>query len=79
MPVVLRISGFKFYFFSNEGSEPVHVHVRKGNGEGKIWLEPEIKEEYMIGYTVKELKQIREIVNEHGETIKSKWHEYFGK
>jgi len=25
MPVVLRIRGFKFYFYANEGDEPPHV------------------------------------------------------
>jgi hypothetical protein len=28
MPVVLRIGRFQFFFFSNEGREPPHIHVR---------------------------------------------------
>lgn len=31
------IEGFTFYFFSNENSEPMHVHVRKGDGMAKFW------------------------------------------
>jgi hypothetical protein len=27
VPVVLRVGGFKFFFFSDEGNEPVHIHV----------------------------------------------------
>ena len=39
MPVVFRHDGFRFFFFSNEGDprEPVHVHVRKSDGEAKLW------------------------------------------
>ncbi|WP_317039646.1 DUF4160 domain-containing protein [Tangfeifania diversioriginum] len=40
MPVVLRIKGYRFYFFSNESGEPKHIHVNKADANGKIWLEP---------------------------------------
>ena len=43
MPTVLFLNGFRFFFYSNENDEPAHIHVRKGNGEGKIWLEPSIQ------------------------------------
>jgi hypothetical protein len=41
MPVVFRYKGFRFFFYSNEGSprKPVHVHVRSGSSEAKLWLE----------------------------------------
>src|SRR3989442_1801226 len=29
MPTLLRVEGFRFFFFSNEGQEPPHVHVSK--------------------------------------------------
>jgi hypothetical protein len=32
MPTVLRIDGYRFFFFSNEGNEPVHIHVESGDG-----------------------------------------------
>ncbi|RPA69735.1 DUF4160 domain-containing protein [Cyclobacteriaceae bacterium YHN15] len=35
MPNVLTQQGFKFYFYSDEGSEPAHVHIKKGEGRGK--------------------------------------------
>ena len=31
MPVYLRTSGYKVYFWSNEKDEPVHFHITKGN------------------------------------------------
>jgi hypothetical protein len=38
MPTVLRIRSYRFYFFAQEGNEPAHVHVDKGDGTVKIWL-----------------------------------------
>jgi hypothetical protein len=32
MPTVLVVEGFRFFFFSNEGFEPAHIHVEKGDG-----------------------------------------------
>jgi len=40
MPTILRKDGFRFYFYSNENDEPAHIHVEKGDAEGKIWLVP---------------------------------------
>jgi hypothetical protein len=31
MPTVLRIEGFRFYFYSHEPNEPPHVHIDRGN------------------------------------------------
>jgi Domain of unknown function (DUF4160) len=30
MPTILRINGYRFFFYSNENDEPAHVHVEKG-------------------------------------------------
>ena len=38
MPTVLRWNGYRFYFFSNEGFEPPHIHVDKGEFSAKFWL-----------------------------------------
>lgn len=39
MPTVLRVGRFRFHFYSNEGREPPHIHVRASEGECKFWLE----------------------------------------
>jgi hypothetical protein len=36
MPTVLIEQGFRFFFWSNENDEPMHIHVEKGGAEGKI-------------------------------------------
>ena len=79
MPTVLRKDGFRFYFYSNESNELKHIHVQKGDAEGKIWLEPSIEVEYMYGFTKGELKEIAIISFEYSELFKTKWDEYFSQ
>lgn len=40
MPKVFEVYGYKFFFFSNEGSplEPCHIHVRKNGNLAKFWI-----------------------------------------
>jgi hypothetical protein len=38
MPTVLRWGPYRAFFYSNEGGEPAHVHVRAGDKEAKFWL-----------------------------------------
>ncbi|HLY55161.1 MAG TPA: DUF4160 domain-containing protein [Stellaceae bacterium] len=38
MPTVLRIDGYRFYFYSHEPNEPPHVHVDRGGQSAKFWL-----------------------------------------
>lgn len=57
--------------------EPIHVHVKKGDGDGKVWLEPEIKPAYLIDFNQQEEKQILDIVRENKDLIIKKWNDYF--
>ena len=40
MPTVLRVNGYKFWFYEADLAEPSHVHVGKNGKEGKFWLQP---------------------------------------
>lgn len=77
MPEVFRQFGFVFFFYSNEGQEPIHVHVRKAGGFAKFWIEP-VELEFAQGMKVSELKLSEEIILENVELIKSKWYEVHG-
>jgi len=79
MPVVLRIKGYRFYFFSNEGHEPMHIHVEKADANCKVWLVPNINFEYAYGLSGKEQKEILGIVKNNLDFIKKSWNEYFEK
>ena len=77
MPTLLRLNGFRFFFYSNENNEPIHVHVNKADANGKIWLEPSISIEYLSGFTKSEEREILEIVDANVNNFKNKWNEYF--
>ena len=79
MPTVIIVQGFRFFFYSNENDEPMHIHIEKGSGEGKVWLEPEIVVEYMFGFTVREQRQILGIIEKNTITLKEKWNDYFSQ
>jgi hypothetical protein len=40
MPTVLRIAGFRFFFYAGDREEPEHVHVEGNDGVAKFWLNP---------------------------------------
>ena len=60
MPTVLRLLGFRFFFYSNESLEPSHIHVEKGDNEAKFWLE-QVELASSNGFSAKEINQLRKI------------------
>jgi len=77
MPTVLLIDGFRLYFYSDEGNEPCHIHIKKGSARGKVWLLPALEENYYYGFNEQEKRKIRKIVRENKALIIEKWNEYF--
>ncbi|MCU0921668.1 MAG: DUF4160 domain-containing protein [Burkholderiaceae bacterium] len=80
MPVVFGYKGFRFFFYSNEGrpSEPVHVHVRAGGCEAKLWLEPQVRVAVSYGFDAGTLRELVNVAQSHREMIEGAWHDYFG-
>jgi hypothetical protein len=78
MPTVLRILEYRFFFFSNEGYESVHIDVESGDGYTKFWLNPVILE-YSSGYNSTELNKLHKLTGENANLFIEKWYEYFGK
>jgi hypothetical protein len=78
MPTVLRIGKYRFFFFSREGYEPLHIHVENDDNYAKFWLEP-VELAKSIGYNARELNHIRKLVIEKSDLFKERWFEHFGK
>lgn len=78
MPTVLRIGRFRFYFFSNEGKEPPHIHVKAGEDQAKFWLDP-ITLASNYGFAARELNEIAGIIAEHQIELLEAWNDYFSK
>lgn len=77
MPTVLRIDGFRFYFYSHEPNEPPHVHVDKAGASAKVWLEP-VALARSIGFRGRDIGPILKLVRKHRATLLETWHGYFG-
>jgi len=71
------IDGYKFSFFSNEGNEPPHVHVKKGGGSAKFWLHPSVDLVEYYEFKFQEIKKAWKLVEENQEQILNYWNEYF--
>ena len=40
VPALLRVRGYRFYFYSLEDREPPHIHVAHAGRYATFWLEP---------------------------------------
>ena len=81
MPSVFQERGFRFFFYSNEGSprEPVHIHVEKDGVEAKFWLNPVVQVAYNDGYDARTLRELRGVVQTNRTLIERIWNEFFDK
>jgi hypothetical protein len=75
MPTVLRVKGFRFFFYTNEHL-PIHIHIEKDNKTAKFNLEP-LELVYSRRFKAPEISEIRKIVAENAEILTNKWNEYF--
>ena len=78
MPEVFRELGFVFFFYTNEGEEPMHIHVRKAGGFAKYWVEP-VELDFSQGMKVMDLRTAEQLIIENIERIKQKWYEVHGR
>ena len=80
MPNIFRDRGFRVFFYANEGNppEPMHVHVRRAEGEAKFWLHPEVRLAKSYGFDSGELRTIERLLIEHMDEIREAWNEHFG-
>jgi hypothetical protein len=78
MPTVLRIRGFRFHFYSDEGNEPPHIHVRGAEGECKFWLDP-ISLARHRGMAASHLREIERLVFEHRPLLLESFHDNHGR
>lgn len=79
MPTVKDIPGpYRFFFYSFDCNEQMHVHVQREKMICKFWLEP-VALSRNQGFTPKELNVIREIISNNGPKIAEAWYEHCGE
>ncbi len=78
MPEIFREHGFIFFFYTNEHL-PIHVHVRKGDGEAKFIIQDN---DEIVLYSsnkmkVKELTKAEKLIINRKQEIIDAWINYF--
>ena len=76
MPTVFTKDGFKFFFYSNDHT-PIHVRVKRGDGEAVFVVEGEVALRESVGMKTSELAKAEDLASEHQQLIIQKWHEHF--
>ena len=75
MPTALRLLGFRFFSYSEEGNEPPQVHVERDEGRGRVWISP-LRVAYVKGFTKQEAKRAEQIIRDHRELTNQTWNDY---
>ena len=76
MPTVLRIDGYRFFFYSGDRPEPIHIHIEKNDAYAKVWISP-IRLHYSHGFSNSQINKILKIVEQHANEITEAWNEFF--
>jgi hypothetical protein len=78
MPTISNIPGaYRFFFYSFDCNERMHVHVQRERMICKFWIQP-VALARNQGFTSKELNIIREIITRNRDKIMEAWYEHCG-
>ena len=78
MPVILRIKGYRFWFYEADLDEPPHVHVGKEGKEAKYWIAPIVLAR-AGRFREHELTEIERILITYQEDVLNVWREEYRK
>lgn len=76
MPTVFIKDGFRFFFYSND-HVPIHVHVRKGDGEAVFEVESDVVLRESVGMKTRDLAKAEDLAIANKQLIIQNWHEHF--
>lgn len=82
MPTILFVMGWRFFFYSNEGNEPIHVHCKKGEMECKFWLDSlnfDVEESYSYNMNSSNKREVKKIIFEYFDFIEAEWNKFQGE
>ena len=77
MPTIGEVGPYKLFFYSSDGNEPPHVHVRRERATAKFWLNP-VRLAGSSRFNDHELREIERVVEEQQTRILEEWDGYFG-
>ena len=77
MPAIDDIGPYKLFFYSSEGDEPPHVHIRRDRATAKFWLNP-VRLVRSRRFSDHELRELQKTVEKNQPRIIEVWNEHFG-
>ncbi len=77
MPTIRIIGPYRFFFYSGDFDEPLHIHVERERSRAKFWLEP-VRLENSRGFSQTEINGVQRIVERNAEFFVRRWNEVFG-
>ncbi|KAA3642344.1 MAG: DUF4160 domain-containing protein [Chloroflexi bacterium] len=75
-PTILREGPHRFFFYSNEGLEPPHIHVESAEKTAKFWLSP-VELARSNRYNATELRELQDIIQKHERDFIDHWNKFF--
>jgi len=79
MPTILIVSGWRFFFYANERSEPMHVHCQKAEAEAKYWLDVDrfdALEAHCYNMSPADKRTVRRIIFDHFDYLVNQWNDF---
>jgi hypothetical protein len=76
MPTVFQAGPYRFFFFSEEGNEPPHLHIEAAERRCKYWMRTR-EFAWNDGFRSGELKEIERLIAENVDLILGKWNDFF--
>ena len=79
MPTILYVMGWRFFFYSNEGNEPIHIHCKKAEMECKYWLDRDnftLDEAFSYNMSNKDKRIVKKVIFEYFEVIENEWDKF---
>jgi len=73
---VTRDGPYRFFFYSGDREEPVHVHIERDNNIAKVWIDP-IRLYSSGGFNRAEISKILKIIESKREIMTEAWNDYF--
>jgi len=77
VPTVARLGSYRFFFFSNEGTELSHIHVQRERRLAKFSLDL-VALVSSTAFAAHELGVLIRMVAEHRDQFLEAWHAFFG-
>ena len=79
VPTILLILGWRFFFYANEGNEPIHIHCKKGDKECKYWIDSlnfDVQEAYSFNMSSRDQREVKKIIFEYFDFIEEEWNKF---